>query len=146
MDDPEDAVGTGRPRVVVGVDGSAMSDAAVAWADRYATATGGTIELIAAWDLPQFLAAEVPLPDNYHPEADAAHVAEQARGVLTLPADRVEVRVVHGSARAALVEAGRGADLVVVGSRGHSTLAGLMLGSVSAYCVQHAPVPVVVVR
>jgi nucleotide-binding universal stress UspA family protein len=45
----------------------------------------------------------------------------------------------------ALLHAAAGAGLLVVGSRGHGTFAGIMLGSVSQHCVQHAPCPVVVV-
>jgi nucleotide-binding universal stress UspA family protein len=45
----------------------------------------------------------------------------------------------------ALLHAAAGAGLLVVGSRRHGTFAGIMLGSVSQHCVQHAPCPVVVV-
>jgi nucleotide-binding universal stress UspA family protein len=53
--------------------------------------------------------------------------------------------VVQGHAAQVLPEAATGAQMLVVGSRGHGTFAGIMLGSVSQHCVQHAPCPVVVV-
>lgn len=133
-------------RVIVGVDGSALSDAAVAWADRYADATGARLTIVAVWDMPHTYGADLPIPDEYDPQADARRVADRAREIPTLPADRVDVQVVHGSARSVLVDFARRADLLVVGSRGHSTVAGLLLGSVSGYCVRHATVPVAVVR
>jgi len=57
----------------------------------------------------------------------------------------VETRVVEGNPVDVLVEASQGADLLVVGSRGRSGLAGLLLGSVSQRCVERADCPVVVV-
>lgn len=134
-------------RVIVGVDGSATSDAAVAWANRYAAATGARMTLIAVWDMPRMYGGDFPLPPNFDPLAEASRVGKQARRLVTLPANRVDVQVVaRGTARTVLVEAARDADLLVVGSRGHSSVADLLLGSVSAYCARHAPVPVVVVR
>jgi nucleotide-binding universal stress UspA family protein len=53
--------------------------------------------------------------------------------------------VVEGHPAETLLHAATGAELLVVGSRGHGTFAGILLGSVSHYCVQHAPCPVVVV-
>jgi nucleotide-binding universal stress UspA family protein len=58
----------------------------------------------------------------------------------------VETSVSEGEPAAALVEAPANADLLVVGSRGHGELAGILLGSVSEYCAAHADCPVVVVR
>jgi nucleotide-binding universal stress UspA family protein len=60
----------------------------------------------------------------------------------------VEARtaVVAGPAAPALLDAAAGADLLVVGSHGHGTFAGLLLGSVSLHCATHSPCPVVVVR
>lgn len=54
--------------------------------------------------------------------------------------------LVEGDARDVLVKASRGAELLVVGSRGHGRAVGAVLGSVSSYCVHHAACPVVVVR
>lgn len=58
----------------------------------------------------------------------------------------IERRVVEHRPAAALVEESRGADLVVVGSRGHGGFAGLLLGSVSQQVAHHAACPVVIVH
>jgi nucleotide-binding universal stress UspA family protein len=67
-------------------------------------------------------------------------LADDAKGV------RLEHEIIHGGATEVLVEAAKSAELLVVGSRGHGSFAGLLLGSVSQQCVQHAPCPVVIVR
>jgi nucleotide-binding universal stress UspA family protein len=54
--------------------------------------------------------------------------------------------VVNGHPAQALIDAANGADLLVVGSRGHGTFAEALLGSVSQHCVHHAPCPVLIVR
>jgi nucleotide-binding universal stress UspA family protein len=57
----------------------------------------------------------------------------------------IERRVVEGRAAAVLIDESRGADLLVVGSRGHGGFAGLLLGSVSQQCAPHALCPLVIV-
>jgi nucleotide-binding universal stress UspA family protein len=59
---------------------------------------------------------------------------------------KIERRVVEGPAASVLVDESRAADLLVVGSRGHGGFTGLLLGSVSQQCAQHAECPVVIVR
>jgi len=58
----------------------------------------------------------------------------------------IERRVVEGRPAAVLVDESQGADLLVVGSRGHGGFAGLLLGSVSQQCAHHAACPVVIVH
>ena len=60
--------------------------------------------------------------------------------------DWVRPREVEGYPGQILVEASEGADLLVVGSRGHAGFADALLGSVSTYCVHHAHCPVTVIR
>ena len=76
-------------------------------------------------------------PDN---NARAAAERLRARGL------EVEAKVCHAQAADALIEEAKHADLLVVGSRGHGGFAGLLLGSVSQQCAQHAPCPTVIVR
>jgi nucleotide-binding universal stress UspA family protein len=54
--------------------------------------------------------------------------------------------VEEGHPAQVLVEAARGADLLIVGSRGHGEFAAALMGSVSQHCVHHAPCPVLVIR
>jgi nucleotide-binding universal stress UspA family protein len=134
------------PVVVVGVDGSADSTAAVRWAQHYALATGATIRLVTAWEWPQSYGAPYISYAGMDPAEDGHHVVEKAAAELSLPAGRVQFVVQEGMPRDVLTRAAQGSDLLVVGSRGHGAVGGFLLGSVSAYCVHHATVPVVVVR
>lgn len=141
---------TSRPepaRIVVGVDGFESSKAALRWAIHQAKLTGGVVEAVTAW--------QVPAGTGLVPPADMPDYQDDARMVLTEaitemcmvdPDVEVRPRVVQGRAAQVLVDAAEGADLLVVGCRGHGGLAGTLLGSVGQYCVRHAPCPVVVIR
>lgn len=137
-----------RRRIVVGVDGSDQSIKAVRWADQQAKATGSDITLLAAWHWP--VAVGAPMGGlalaGLDPRSDAQAFAEKAQAEITVPASRVTVTVIEGAAGSTLVKEAADADLLVVGSRGHGSVGGMLLGSVSAYCVHHATVPVVIVR
>jgi len=64
----------------------------------------------------------------------------------TTAAPRLWQRVMEGHVARVLLDAAHGADLLVVGSRGHSGFAGALLGSVSQHCAQHSPCPAVIIR
>jgi nucleotide-binding universal stress UspA family protein len=131
--------------VVVGVDASACSDAAVKWADAYARATGATIRLVTVWQWAQSYGYPMMF-EGYSPDADALAVAEKARAGLSVPAAQVEISTPEGVPGHELVKRSEGASLLVVGTHGHRGVNSLLLGSVSTYCVHHATCPVVVVR
>lgn len=150
----EDMAGT----IVVGVDGSPASRAALVWAAEEAELRGARLVALHAWSfLPPAPMAEpgmVPMPAIDYAgtlEAERAAVEEELDEALTAafpegPPVAVERVLVEGGAAEALEEAAREADLVVVGSRGRSGLTAALLGSVSRHVLQHAPCPVVVVK
>lgn len=149
--------------IVVGVDGSASSDAGVRWALEEAGLRGATVRALYAWEPPPLEVGSVDLglgtpglalpapPSEYleirHAiEREAAQVIPDALARAGgVPADvQVEQQIVEGPPGDVLVEAAQEADLLVVGFHGHSGLTKLLLGSVSQHCVRHAPCPVVV--
>jgi len=136
----------------VGVDSSHGSKAALGWALAQARLTGAAVEAVAAWQQPvtnEYSYGAVPFASPGDTIAVTAEkvltetVAEVV-GTAGSPID-VRVKVAHGPAAQVLLEAAAGADLLVVGSRGHGAFAGMLLGSVSQHCTHHAPCPVIVV-
>jgi nucleotide-binding universal stress UspA family protein len=138
----------GQPTIVVGVDGSASSKEALAWALHQAQMTGARVMAVTCWEYPVTFGWTPPYPENFDPDADArtmldAVIDEAPGGVGDVDVERV---VAEGHPAQVLVEASKGADLLVLGTRGHGGFTGLLLGSVSEHCVTNAPCPVVVVR
>jgi nucleotide-binding universal stress UspA family protein len=135
-------------RIVVGVDGSHPSVGALKWAVEQAELTGSTLEIVIAWDWPGTYGWNVPLSFEYDPAAVARSRVENLAidSQRNHPKVRVATRVEHGYPAPVLVEASRGADMLVVGSRGHGELAGMLLGSVSQYCATKAHCPVMIYR
>ena len=140
-----------RP-VLVGVDGSAANQAAVGFAFAAAARRGVELVALSAAE-PQWIAPAVGSPAPLAMEVDGVQDAVRIRldDALRQWTDRYpdlhvrRVAVVGGAARA-LIEASSGASLAVVGSRGHGTLIGALLGSVSRHVLRHADCPVAVVR
>ncbi len=134
--------------IVVGVDGSDTSAAALRWACRQAVLSGSSIEAVTAWEWPMSMGAAGAIPEDYDPVADALTVSHQVVDPLTreFPSVTIRPRAVEGHPAHTLVEASHHADLLVVGNRGHGELSGLLIGSVSQYCVAHAESPVLVYR
>jgi nucleotide-binding universal stress UspA family protein len=139
-----------RKRIVVGVDTSEGSRAALRWALEEAERTGADVEAVLAYD---FGLAWIDVGSGYQAQwiqqaADAAKARLHAFVDEMAPApDGVVVHpvVVEGSAAEVLTEMASNADLLVVGTRGRGGFKGLLLGSVSQRCAQRAPCPVVVV-
>jgi nucleotide-binding universal stress UspA family protein len=134
-------------RIVVGVDGSDASKAALRWAARIGAATGASIEAVTAWEYPRTYGWAVDLGD-WQPaeeaEKDLRQTLDETFGEHR-PSGLAAV-VTRGHARDVLLSASEGADMLVVGSRGHGGFVGLLLGSVSSACTEHAHCPVLVVR
>lgn len=132
-------------RIVVGVDASEESTAALRWAARYARLTGGSLEVIHAWHV----ADEHGWLQTLPPPAGPTDVARQAlREVVDSVVGKdvaVVTAVVEGHAAKVLVDASKGASLLVVGNTGTGRF-DEMLGSVSHRCAARAHCPVVVVR
>jgi nucleotide-binding universal stress UspA family protein len=140
------------PRVVVGIDGSPSSRAALRWAVSQAGLTGAVVEAVTAWEFPAAVvgygwATTVALASGQYPELAEKMVTEVISDAVD-PGSSVQVttQVREGNAAQVLLDASAGAGLLVVGSRGHGTFAGALLGSVSMHCVHHATCPVVVIR
>ncbi len=140
----------GPERIVVGVDGSAHSADALRWALRQAVRTGAKVEAITCWEAPigmvgpnkdaESLMNKTTRQTGEELVAVAVSETEGANGVT------VGTREVQGHPASALIEAATGADLLVVGSRGHGAFTGMLLGSVGLHCATHSPCPVVIVH
>ena len=150
--------------IVVGIDGSPGSDAALRWAMDEARLRGSKLRVVNAYDLPQVLiseggvgAAGIAVPaamTQDDAERLRSSAEEQARGVVESAVQRVggavadrpeiESAVVPGPATQALIAAGESAELLVLGSRGRGGFLGLLLGSVSHQIAHHPPCPVVI--
>lgn len=144
--------------IIVGIDGSASSDSALDWALAEARLRRSSLRAIHAWQspigdtglaVPGFPAAGLPLEQreelrsNYRRAAQSLldEVLQRARKEPFLELD---AKIVEGSAAEILIAAAEDAELLVLGSRGRGAVAGLLLGSVSQHCVQHALSPVVI--
>jgi nucleotide-binding universal stress UspA family protein len=133
-------------RIVVGVDGSPQSLLALRRASELARQDQSILEPIIAWHYP-------PAPHTFpiaswSPEEDAASTLKAILHEVfgdAIP-DWVHPQIVGGPTANSLIEASDGADLLVVGSRGHGGFAGLLLGSVSSACAEYAHCPVLVMR
>ena len=135
-------------RIVVGIDGSPSSELALRWAAQEAISRHAGLDVVHAWSVPYSLYPDGVLIDGEAFGQEAQGVLDDAIGSLAadglVPPD-VRPILVGGVPAPALLTAAEGAQLLVVGSRGHGGFVGLLLGSVSQRCVEHAPCPVAVV-
>jgi nucleotide-binding universal stress UspA family protein len=140
--------------IVVGVDHSAGAKAALRFALEEARLRQATLRVVHAWQFGYIgatgLEGWLPAAGGELEEFRRGAVAALDETLSDAGADTdgvaIERRLDQGTPAAVLVEESRGADLLVVGSRGHGGFAQLLLGSVSQQCAQHAFCPVVIVR
>jgi nucleotide-binding universal stress UspA family protein len=136
--------------VLIGIDFSETSEAALQWGLAIARAHGAEVALVHALRLPSLVTPYVPMPPDLDVELERkalerlAEIERRAGGDGT----RVSSAIRHDEPAAALRDAaleGK-ADLVVIGTRGHSRLEHLLLGSVAERVISTAPVPVLAVH
>jgi nucleotide-binding universal stress UspA family protein len=145
------ATGSQRPTVVVGVDGSEESVAALRWAAEYSASTGAAVSALMAWHFPT--AAAVP-PVGTAPTSVRNEVEEHIKATLSEAIGKaqagaggsIDAVIRYGHPAQVLIEESRSADLLVVGRKGRGGFVGMLLGSVSQHCVNAAECPVVVIR
>ena len=133
--------------IVVGVDGSDASVAALKHAQGLAGQLGAQVVALACWDYPPVYDGYVAMGINDF-DVRAGEILNDAVGKAFGPETppNVETRLVQGRPRHTLIDASRTADMLVVGRRGHGGFGGLLRGSVSSACVAHAHCPVLVVH
>jgi nucleotide-binding universal stress UspA family protein len=134
-------------KIVAGIDGSVGSLEALRAAARLAQLGGARVELVSAWQAPLVYGIALSAVE-WSPRAEAQEALLCAITDVfgeSLP-DGFSAVMVEGTDAHVLIEASKDADLLVVGSRGHGGFSGLLLGSVSAACVEHAHCPVLVVH
>jgi nucleotide-binding universal stress UspA family protein len=135
--------------IVVGVDGSETSKDALRWAARQAKRDNVALRVISAWRIPNsFYGGGVPGAIERDLEAESKATLDEIIAEVVGrdgPTDITAVAI-EGHPAPELVKASESAELLVVGNRGRGAFAGMLLGSISDYCVRYSSCPVVVVR
>jgi len=139
---------TTRHLIVVGVDGSDGGRRALDWAIREADARGSAVQAVTAWSWDGLEYGPVTAANPAEARERATHLlGAEIRALAARHGSHVPVagEVVEGSPGETLARAGRAADLLVLGSHGHSRVRRTVLGSVSEECIRKATCPVVVI-
>jgi len=154
------------PYIVVGIDGSDGSLEALRWAIHHAELVGADVHAVIAWEYPAMYGGHPQAIHTKQPQVPAVAAGRRGRvltdgidwrrnaqqtidtameGTPGAAAGKVSATVTEGHPVWVLLEAARGAELLVVGNRGHGGFAGMLLGSVSERVIAHATCPVLVV-
>lgn len=144
---PVGAPVTSTTRIIVAIDGSANSVAALQWALDFA-APGTCVECVMVWDISPLVAGDerflFPEATGLARERFTHLVASHADSVAHADLE-ISHRFEEGSPRRTLRTIGADADLVVMGARGHGAVGSLLLGSVSSWLIHHLERAMVVV-
>lgn len=134
--------------IVVGVDGSESSKNALRWAARLAPSLGATVHAIVAWEYPIVFGLEGGIPGAWKPDETAKEILGNVLDSVFGNARPAGLKgsISQGHPTFVLLDASKDADMLVVGSRGLGGFSGLLLGSVSSNCAEHAKCPVLVVH
>lgn len=139
--------------IIVGVDESENSRAALHWAYDEAAHHGAALTVVAVWRSPPLpigagYGSSTPEGFEIQPKHNSLALLERLTAELDAREPAVDVRtsIEEGHPAKVLIERSREADLLVVGARGHEGFTGMLLGSVAQHLVAHADCPVVVVR
>jgi nucleotide-binding universal stress UspA family protein len=131
-------------RIVVGVDGSEGGIRALDWAVAEAAHRGGTVQAVSAWQWTQpDVGTDIRVEHEQLARAALDELAASAR--RQYPEVVVSTETAPGPAADVLSRAATDADLLVLGSHGHSRLFHAVLGSVAEECIRTAACPVVVI-
>jgi nucleotide-binding universal stress UspA family protein len=134
-------------RIVVGIDGSPGSDAALRWAAAHAPVFGARLVAVHCWSPPMHHTESEPAAETAALERDFAAVLDAAvdRARADAPGLEVERVLSRGEPAEVLTDLAAGAALLVLGSRGTSGHTGAVLGSVSRRSTDRATCPIVIV-
>jgi nucleotide-binding universal stress UspA family protein len=132
-------------RIVVGVDGSVHSEAALRWALDEAEAHSGEVTALFAWQVP-FLSFPGAFDRDELEKRSKEFLIETVSAIVPTPPVPLHTVVAEGDPTESLIAASRQAELLVLGIRGRSPFAGLLLGSVSQGAAATAACPVVLVK
>jgi nucleotide-binding universal stress UspA family protein len=132
-------------RIVVGVDGSPHSDAALRWSLAEAEAHGGEVAAVFAWQVP-FMSFPGAFDRDELEQAAKQFLIDTVSRIVPTPAIPLWTLVAEGDPAASLAEALKGASLLVLGTRGRSRLAALLHDSVTRRCVKASACPCILVK
>jgi nucleotide-binding universal stress UspA family protein len=131
--------------IVVGVDGSAHSAAALRWALQEAESHRGEVTALFAWQVP-FLSFPGAFERDELETRAKGFLVETVSAIAPRPPVPLRTVVAEGDPTESLIEAAKDADLLALGTRGHSPVVGLLLGWVCQAAAAVAPCPVVLVK
>ncbi|MFC5501444.1 universal stress protein [Lysinimonas soli] len=143
MDDQENS-----ERILVGVDGSPSSIEALRRGARIAKAFDAPLEAVTTWEFPTALDGFYYPAPEWSPESDAHQILSTAveQAFPDGPPDKFTTTTLQGAPARVLITESEHAGMLVLGSRGHGGFAGLLLGSVSGACAEHAHCPVLIMH